>query len=90
MSDELETMNIEPNWTAMFIYAIAITKSEIAEDKGQAVVTEMLEYGKRLHKATKDGEFLTNDDIEWLYSKYILPQDKRSINEILSERNPSE
>ena len=86
MSEELETMNIEPNWTAMFIYAIAITKSEIAEDKGQAVVTEMLEYGKRLHKATKgEQSSLTHDEIDWLYCRYILPQDKRSINEILSD-----
>ena len=83
MSDELETMNIEPNWTAMFNYAIALTKSEIPEDKGQAVVTEMLEYGKRLHEATNHG--LTHDDIDWLYCRYILPQDKRSINEILSD-----
>ena len=38
----------------MFRYAERIVETEIPMNKGQAIVIEMLEYGRRLHEAQKD------------------------------------
>jgi len=47
----------EPNWSAMFDYCKAIVRTELAPERGQAAVVEMLDYGKRLHEAqNEEGE----------------------------------
>ena len=43
--------NMEPNWPAMFRYAVHIAEMNILQDNGQQVVVEMLEFGKRLYEA---------------------------------------
>ena len=45
-------MTVEPNWQQMFRFAIELTRTGVGEGQGQAVIIEMLEYGKRL-----DAEF---------------------------------
>ena len=45
---DLETVNIEPYWPAMFDLAIKITGNHIPKDNGKEFVIEMLSYGKRL------------------------------------------
>ncbi len=44
----LKTINLEPNWQAMFDVAMNIVKTEIRKEKGMGIVVEMLDYGKRL------------------------------------------
>ena len=51
---ELKTMDLTPDYSAIFRFAIHIVKSEIAKDSGQELVVEMLEYGKRLHEAREE------------------------------------
>ena len=45
----MRTINIEPNWQAMFDFAVAIVKKEIPKKQGKETVGEMLKFGKRLH-----------------------------------------
>jgi len=44
-------IEIEPNWEAVFSYAIRIVETEIAKANGMETVKEMLQYGQRLHNA---------------------------------------
>ena len=50
----VRTIDITPDWSGMFRYAERIVETEIPMNKGQAIVIEMLEYGRRLHEAQKD------------------------------------
>ena len=51
-----KTIDMTPNWEALFRYATQIVKSELPKDKGQEFVVEMLEYGARLENAMSEKE----------------------------------
>lgn len=51
---ETKTIELKPNYSAIFRFAIHIVRAEIAKDSGQELVVEMLEYGKRLHEAREE------------------------------------
>ena len=55
-SPKLETMSCEPHWPSMFDFAISKTMSNVPVNEGQALIVEMLEYGKRLYLASNEGE----------------------------------
>ena len=55
-SPKLETMSCEPHWPGMFDLAVSKTMSNVPVNEGQALIVEMLEYGKRLHLASKEEE----------------------------------
>ena len=55
-SPKLETMSCEPHWPSMFDLARRITMSNVPVNEGQALIVEMLEYGKRLYLASKEEE----------------------------------
>ena len=44
------TMDLEPHWPGMFNFVISIVRKELDEGQGRAIVTEMLEFGKRLYE----------------------------------------
>ena len=46
-----EDVNLEPKWEAVFSYAIQLVKDGLPKEEGRDTVTEMLEYGQRLHNA---------------------------------------
>ena len=46
----IRTVNIEPNWSRMFQYAEQIVRTGLNKGSGQALVIEMLEYGKHCHE----------------------------------------
>tara|TARA_R110002110_G_scaffold269980_1_gene485683 strand:- start:985 stop:1254 length:270 start_codon:yes stop_codon:yes gene_type:complete len=46
-----QDINLEPNWEAVFSYAIQLVKDGLPKAEGRDTVTEMLEYGQRLHNA---------------------------------------
>jgi hypothetical protein len=50
------SINIEPHWQGLFLYAIAIVKAEVPIGQGQGVVVEMLEYGARCQALIAGGE----------------------------------
>lgn len=52
----MKTINCEPNWQGMFDFAVNIVKTNVPKDQGQAVVVEMLEYGKRLQTCQAKGK----------------------------------
>ena len=52
----MATVNLEPNWEVLFDNAIWQVKAVVAKDDMQAFIVEMLEYGKRLHIASRKGE----------------------------------
>ena len=47
-----KTMSLEPDWQSFFELAKNIVRTNINEDEGQALVIEMLDYGKRLDGLT--------------------------------------
>ena len=52
----METVNLAANWEVLFDNAIWQVKAVVAKDDMQAFIVEMLEYGKRLHIASRKGE----------------------------------
>ena len=52
-SKEVITIDLTPEYTTLFVRAIAIVDMYLEEDQNKDFVIEMLEYGKRLHN-TKD------------------------------------
>ena len=44
-------INLEPNWENIFSYAIQLVEDGLPKAEGRDTVTEMLEYGQRLHNA---------------------------------------
>ena len=55
-SPKLETMSCEPHWPGMFDLAVSKTMSNVPVNEGQALIVEMLEYGKRLYLASEEDE----------------------------------
>ena len=55
-SPKLETMSYEPHWPRMFDAARMITMSKVPVNEGQALIVEMLEYGKHLYLASEEEE----------------------------------
>ena len=53
---KLETMSCEPHWPGMFDLAVSKTMSNVPVNEGQALIVEMLEYGKRLYLASEEDE----------------------------------
>ena len=45
----MRTVNIEPDWVAMFENAVVQVKAVVEKDDMQAFIVEMLEFGKRLY-----------------------------------------
>jgi len=45
------TVNVEPDWTGMFRFAVQLVRDGLPEEKGRDTVIEMLEFGKRLNEA---------------------------------------
>ena len=54
--EPIETISCEPHWPSMFDLAISKTMSNVPVNEGQALIVEMLEYGKRLYLASNEGE----------------------------------
>lgn len=46
--NQLDTMDITPNYQGFFSLAIEIAKSQVGKDNGQDLIVEMLEYGQRM------------------------------------------
>ena len=51
---EPQFMTVEPNWSMLFNFASQLVKDEVAVDRGQELILEMLAYGKRLHDKIKE------------------------------------
>ena len=49
-------MSCEPHWPGMFDLAVSKTMSNVPVNEGQALIVEMLEYGKRLYLASEEDE----------------------------------
>lgn len=49
MSPTTRTVNVEPDWVAMFENAVIQVEAVVAKDDMQAFIVEMLEFGKRLY-----------------------------------------
>ena len=50
-------IDITPNWSGMFGYAIVIA-SQLEEGQGRQLVIQMLEYGKRLEDLRRKNEYV--------------------------------
>ena len=50
----MKTMNLTPNYQAVFELAKQITSAEIPENEGRELVLEMLNYGQRMDKVMTD------------------------------------
>ena len=54
MEPEVETISVEPHWPSMFDMAINQVRCNVPAEQGQALVVEMLEFGKRLYLKTQE------------------------------------
>ena len=50
------TVNVEPDWTGMFRFAVQLVRDGLPEEKGRDTVIEMLEFGKRLNEFYKSND----------------------------------
>ena len=48
MKNKLRTMDVTPEWGALFELAKQLVQNGLAEGQGRELVLEMLEYGKKL------------------------------------------
>ena len=51
-----QTVNCEPHWPSMFDMAINQVRCNVHAEQGQALVVEMLEFGKRLYLQAQEEE----------------------------------
>jgi len=50
MATPMEAIDLTPEWSGLFRYAVAVIKAELPKEKGQEFVIEMLEFGGRLYR----------------------------------------
>ena len=50
------TVNVEPDWTGMFRFAVQLVRDGLPKEKGRDTVIEMLEFGKRLNEFYKSND----------------------------------
>ena len=49
----MRTINVEPDWSGLFRYSTQLVKDQLPENKGQAFIVEMLEFGGRLYEESQ-------------------------------------
>jgi len=57
---ELNYITCEPDWQGMFNHATKIVQCEIAPDRGQQLVVEMLKCGQRYHAEDEKNKLQKN------------------------------
>lgn len=54
--EDTQTINCEPHWPSMFDMAVNQVRCNVPAEQGQALVVEMLEFGKRLYLQAQEEE----------------------------------